>query len=121
LPPSGVKSDYQAVCEVSKKLGKYEEVTEGKTDAELIRAVFDGMEFNRFVSWEEFEEKGYFVIPVAPDWEQDPAGLYLFYKDPVANPLPTPTGKLEFYSESLARHFPRTPRDRPFPSGLKRA
>jgi len=66
------KSDYQAVCEVSKKLGKYEEVTEGKTDAELIRAVFDGMEFNRFVSWEEFEEKGYFVIPVARTGRKTP-------------------------------------------------
>jgi anaerobic selenocysteine-containing dehydrogenase len=35
-----------------------------------------------------------------------PAGLYKFYKDPEANPLKTPSGKLEFYSARLAEYFP---------------
>jgi trimethylamine-N-oxide reductase (cytochrome c) len=29
-----------------------------------------------------------------------------FYEDPVANPVKTPSGKLEFYSQNLAKHFP---------------
>ena len=32
--------------------------------------------------------------------------LIEFYKDPEKNPLKTPTGKLEFYSEKLAKYFP---------------
>ena len=33
-------------------------------------------------------------------------GCMSFYKDPEKNPLTTPTGKLEFYSERLAKNFP---------------
>jgi molybdopterin guanine dinucleotide-containing S/N-oxide reductase-like protein len=115
------KSDYEAVCEVARKLGKYEEVTEGRTAAELVRAVFDGMGFDRLVSWEEFQEKGYVVIPVAQDWEKDPAGFYNFYIDPEANPLPTPSGKLEFYSESLAKHFPTDTERPPIPKWIEKS
>lgn len=114
------KSDYEAVCEVAKKLDKYEEVTEGKTEAELIKAVFDGMGFNKLISWEEFQEKQYYVIPVAKDWDKAPAGLYNFYKDPEANPLPTPSGKLEFYSESLAKHFPHDMERPPYPKWIEK-
>ena len=65
------------------------------------------MEMSNFMSWEEFEEKKYFVFPVAEDWESDPPGFRLFYEDPDANPLPTPTGKLEFYSEQTGQALPR--------------
>ena len=115
------KSDYESVLEVAKKLGKYDEVTEGMTPKELVRAVFDGMGFDRLVSWEEFQEKDYVVIPVAQDWEKAPAGLYNFYKDPEANPLPTPTGKLEFYSESLAKHFPADTERPPMPRWIEKS
>ena len=100
------KSDYEAVCEVAKKLGMLDEVTDGFSEEELIRGTYEGMKFTTVIPWEEFKEKQYCVLPVAPDWEKWPAGLYEFYKDPVANPIPTPTGKLEFYSESLEKAFP---------------
>lgn len=115
------KSDYEAVCEVAKKLDKYEEVTDGKTVEELIRAVFDGMGFDKFISWEEFKEKGYYVIPVAPDWEKDPAGLIKFYEDPETNPLPTPSGKLEFYSERIAKYFPTDTERPPIPKWIEKS
>ena len=35
------KSDYEVVLEVAKKLGIYEEVTEGKTSEEWIKSVYD--------------------------------------------------------------------------------
>ncbi len=121
IPPVGEsKSNYETVCEIAKKLGKYEDVTEGATVPELMRAVFDGMGFDKHVSWEEFEEKGYFVIPVAEGWEKGSAGLYDFYEDPEKNPLPTPTGKLEFWSESLARHFPDDRERPPMPMWIEK-
>jgi len=58
------------------------------------------------ISWEEFREKGYFVVPTASDWEQDPVGMIKFAQDPEANPLETPTGKIESYATSIAEHFP---------------
>jgi trimethylamine-N-oxide reductase (cytochrome c) len=115
------KSDFEAVCEVAKKLGKYEEVTEGKTVEELEKIVFDSMDLGTMVSWKEFREKGYYVVPVASDWEKDPAGFIKFYEDPEANPLPTPSGKLEFYSESLAKNFPTDTERPPIPKWIEKS
>ena len=100
------KSDFEAVGEVAKKLGVYHKFTEGKNDAEWIKAGFEGSGVKEMVSWEEFSEKGYFVVPAAPDWEQDTVGMSKFVEDPEANPLETPTGKIEFYATELAERFP---------------
>jgi len=35
-----------------------------------------------------------------------PPGFRKFFEDPKQSPLPTPSGKLEFYSEALAKAFP---------------
>ncbi len=120
-PIGEAKSDFEVVCEVSKKLGKYEEVTEGKTAEELEKSVFDSMGLANFITWGQFKEKEYFVFPVAQDWEKDPAGLIKFYEDPVANPLPTPSGKLEFYSERLAKHFPDDKERPPVPHWVEKS
>jgi len=100
------KSDFEAVLEVAKRLGVSEQVSEGKTDAEWIRAGFDHSGVAGMISWEKFNESGYFVVPTALDWEQDPVGISKFVQDPAANPLGTPTGKIEFKSTDLARLFP---------------
>jgi trimethylamine-N-oxide reductase (cytochrome c) len=100
------KSDFEAVAEVAKKLGIYERFIEGKTDKEWIREGFEGSGVKEMISWEEFQEKGYFVVPTAPDWEQDPVGMVKFVTDPELNPLKTPTGKIEFYATELAKRFP---------------
>ena len=55
------------------------------------------------------------MVPPRQDWEDIPAGFYKFWEDPVANPLETPTGKLEFYSTGLAEHFPDDPERPPVP------
>jgi trimethylamine-N-oxide reductase (cytochrome c) len=39
----------------------------------------------------------------------------------VKNPLPTPTGKLEFYSERLARHFPDDKERPPIPKWIEKS
>jgi len=114
------KSDPEIVFEVAKKLGKYEEVTEGKTVEEWIKAVFETIVPKGSIGWEEFQEKGYAIIPPAPDWEEDPPGLFEFYKDPEAHPLPTPSGKLEFYSERLAKNFPDDKERPPIPKWIEK-
>jgi trimethylamine-N-oxide reductase (cytochrome c) len=107
IEPAGEsKSDFEAVGEVAKKLGVYHEFIEGKTDGEWIRAGFEGSGVQDMLSWEEFKEKGYFVVPTASDWEQDPVGMTKFAEYPEANPLQTPTGKIEFYATQLAKKFP---------------
>jgi molybdopterin guanine dinucleotide-containing S/N-oxide reductase-like protein len=114
------KSDYEIVLEVARKLGMYDEVTEGRTIQEWIKYCFEGFGLPEFISWEEFQEKGYFAYPTAQDWEKDPAGLIKFYEDPEANPLPTPSGKIEFYSEKLAQYFPDDKERAPLPHWIEK-
>ena len=64
-PVKEAKSDFEAVGEVAKKLGVYDKFTEGKADEEWIRNGFEGSGVQDMISWEEFREKGYYVVPTA--------------------------------------------------------
>ena len=119
-PVGESKSDFEVIVEVAKKLGMEQEVTEGYSVDELIKATYEGMNFDKIISWEEFQEKDYIVLPVSKDWESGPAGLYDFYIDPEKNPLPTPTGKLEFYSESLDKAFPNDEERPAYPQWIEK-
>jgi molybdopterin guanine dinucleotide-containing S/N-oxide reductase-like protein len=101
------KSDYEIVLEVARKLGMEDEYTAGKTINEWLDYFIDVYyKVPDYIDRKEFEQKEYYMYPVAHDWEDDSPGLMKFFNDPVKNPLPTPSGKLEFYSESLAKYFP---------------
>ncbi|MFC1901422.1 molybdopterin-dependent oxidoreductase [Chloroflexota bacterium] len=114
-------SDREVVLEIAKRFGKDEEITGGQTTEDLIKSVYEGMELEQFISWEEFQEKQYYLYPCADDWENDPPGFRKFYEDPEANPLPTPTGKLEFYSEALAKNFPDDEERPPIPKWIEKS
>ena len=102
-------------------LGMEEAVTEGYTVDELIKATNEGMQFNKIVSWDEFAEKDYVVIPISENWEDWSAGFYDFNNDPVGHPLPTPTGKLEFYSASLDKAFPNDEERPAYPQWIEKS
>lgn len=119
-PVGESKSDYEAVLEVAKKLGKEKEFSEEKSIEDLQKEVFDSMALSNFISWEDFKEKQYYAFPTAEDWEEDTPGLRKFYEDPENNPLPTPTGKLEIYSERLAKHFPDDHERPPIPKWVEK-
>jgi trimethylamine-N-oxide reductase (cytochrome c) len=120
-PIGEARSNYEAVCAIAEKLGMLDEVTEKRSNDDLVKDVFYGLGFDEHVTYKEFDEKGYYVLPVADDWEEDVAGLYNFYKDPEKNPLPTPSGKLEFYSERIAKNFPDDKERGPYPKWIERS
>ncbi len=105
-PVGESKSDYEAVAEVAKKLGLYDQFTEGKSDRQWIREGFDGSGIKPLISWEDFSKKGYYVVPTASNWESDRPGMRAFAEDPKGHPLHTSSGKIEFYSSSIAEHYP---------------
>jgi anaerobic selenocysteine-containing dehydrogenase len=113
-------SDYEAAGEVAKKLGLYKEYTDGLTVQEKIRMGYEISGVKELISWEELEEKGYYYVPTAPDWEKYPAGLRLFYEEPEKYPLHTPSGKLEFYSQRLADSFPDDQERPPMPKWIEK-
>ncbi len=100
------KSDYEAVGEVAKKLGVYEQYTEGRTVEEWIKIGYENCGISDFISWEELNEKGFYCVPPAQGWENDPTPRLNFLKDPETYPLKTPTGKIEFEATGLLENFP---------------
>lgn len=99
-------SDYEIVCKLAERLGLLEEYTEGKSIPDWIKYGWEISRCADLISWEKLNEKGYYVVPTADNWEDVPAGFYEFYKDPEKHPLSTPTGKLEFEATGLVKHFP---------------
>jgi trimethylamine-N-oxide reductase (cytochrome c) len=119
-PVGESKSDYEAVCLIAEKLGLLQKYTGGKTVDEWQKIVFDNSGIQDKISYQEFEEKGYFVIPNDPEWNKYPVGLKKFYEDPENNPLKTPSGKIEFYSQNLAKHFPDDMERPPVPHWIEK-
>lgn len=100
------RSNYEIACMIAEKLGLLEEYTKGKSIEEWVKFGFEHSDVEDLISYEEFMEKGYYVVPTDPDWERHKPGMREFYEDPDNNPLKTPSGKIEFYSQNLAKHFP---------------
>lgn len=107
------KSDYLIFSELAERLGFGDKYTEGLDEKGWVRRFFDYSDLPKYISWEQFEKKGYYMIPLPEDHKPTPAYRW-FYEDRVCDtPDSTPkktktlntyTGKIEFVSESL-KHF----------------
>jgi trimethylamine-N-oxide reductase (cytochrome c) len=120
-PVGESKSDFEIVLEIAKKLGYEQQVSEGLTTEDIQKKVFGYMKLDRYGTWEEFKERKYHLYDVAEDWESDSAGMSDFAADPENNPLGTPSHKLEFYSERLAKHFPDDKERPPSPKWVEKS
>jgi len=120
------KSDFQIFLEISKKLGVAAPFSEGMTELDWCKRLFNATDLPNFISWKKFLKKGYFVIPAPKEELRDPVSFRWFAegrpKDtPEVSPLPadytekfgmglqTQSGKLEFECSSLKRFDPDDP------------
>lgn len=104
-PPGEARDDYAIFTEITRRLGKELEFTEGRDVAGWLRALYErnaaqcasaGVELPPF---DEFWASGGVRLPAAPD---PVVMLEAFRRDPLANPLPTPSGRIELFSERVA-------------------
>ena len=111
------KPDYEIFSLLAGRLGIGDLYGQGLTDLEWVRRIFDASDLPARVSWEEFAEKGHYLVPVPPDRPRTPA-LRWFAEDrvrdtPDLGPKPwdtaglkglqTASGKIEFVASSLRR------------------
>ena len=95
------KTIYQMTSELAKRLGVEQQLTEGRTQEEWMRHLYEQSRkaIPELPTFEEFRQQGIFK-------QRDPQGHHVAYKafreDPKANPLTTPSGKIEIYSQQLA-------------------
>jgi trimethylamine-N-oxide reductase (cytochrome c) len=107
-PRGEAKTDFGVVLELAKALGWYDKFTGGRTEEQIYEdQIKQGAErVDSYISWEDLVQNGHFVLAGVEKGEKDRTPMNDFYEDPSANPLATPTGKLEYESQYLLEHFP---------------
>lgn len=101
-PPWETRSDYAICAAVAEKLGVGEAYTEGRDEKQWISALLDDYRESRFPELPglaEFEENnlGVYTRPV----DQPQVAFQKFREDPLENPLPTASGKIEIFCEEM--------------------
>ncbi|WP_037385867.1 dimethylsulfoxide reductase subunit A [Serratia sp. DD3] len=100
-PIGECKNIYEMTSEIARRMGVEQLFTEGRTQEEWLRYLYQQSRqaIPALPEFEQFLEQGIFK-------QRDPEGHHVAYKafraDPQANPLTTPSGKIEIYSAQLA-------------------
>jgi biotin/methionine sulfoxide reductase len=106
-PFGEARDDYAIFSALAERLGAAEAFTEGRTACQWLEHLYDrtraalaaqGLPAPAF---EEFWQAGSLALPQAPD---DGGEQRRFRTDPDENPLPTPSGKVEIFSETIASY-----------------
>ncbi|MBI5922051.1 MAG: molybdopterin-dependent oxidoreductase [Betaproteobacteria bacterium] len=120
------KSDYQIFADVLSRLGLGAMFTEGCSELDWCKRVFDSADFSKNITWQEFVKKGYYVVPAEPEDTPEPVSMRWYAEDrmkdvPEPHPLPsqysgdfgkglqTQSGRIEFIPNSILRGDPNNP------------
>ncbi|BFU59217.1 MULTISPECIES: trimethylamine-N-oxide reductase TorA [Rodentibacter] len=103
------RSDYDVFADLAKRAGVEDLFTEGKTEMDWLKyfyqSAFDAARKNRVLMpkfekfWEENKPITFSANEKAKKWVR----YGEFREDPLLNPLGTPSGKIEIYSEVVAK------------------
>ena len=128
------RSDYWIFSQLAKRLGVWDEFSDGgKSEEDWIRAYFEVSDLPKRVSWEDFLEKGYHVVPAPDPYKSTPAFRWFAEGRKCDTPdamnpnkgteraaqLATPSGKIEFVSGSLSTHTPGDEERPPVPRYIR--
>lgn len=104
-PIGEARDDYWIFSEITRRLGADDIYTEGRDTMQWLAHMHEESRQKSakvgvpFPSFEEFWEAG---IAEAKGENREPVMLAKFRADPAANPLKTPSGKIEIFSEKIA-------------------
>ena len=104
-PVGEARDDYEIFSSLAERLNAKNAFTEGRSSAAWLRHLYDeacvrARKFDlNLPAFEAFWSEGYIEMP-APDEPQ--VMLAAFHADPEANRLPTPSGKIEIFSATIA-------------------
>src|SRR5690606_35845968 len=61
------KSDYQIFLEILQRLGLGAVFSEGCSELDWCKRIFDSTDLPNYIGWKEFVKKGYYVLPSEPE------------------------------------------------------
>ncbi|MDP9835549.1 biotin/methionine sulfoxide reductase [Neorhizobium huautlense] len=103
-PVGEARDDYDIFAELSRRLGTYETFSENRTSKEWLTFLFETTRSalaaggHDAPDFETFWQSGELRLPVKPD-DGGPANA--FRQAPETSPLPTPSGKIEIFSQTI--------------------
>lgn len=104
-PVGQARNDFAIFSDLADRFGVREAFTEGRTAMEFVRHLYNTAReqaARREMPWpgfDEFWERGYLEIPEA----SHPSVQFEDFRcDPVSDPLVTPSGRIEIFSETIA-------------------
>lgn len=120
------KSDFQIFLELAMRLGFAHMFSEGITELDWCKRLFEATDLPGATSWKKFLKKGYYVAPAPTEKMRHPTSFRWFaenrpkdtpeiaplpgdYTERVLEGLQTQSGKLEFVCSSLQRFAPDDP------------
>ena len=120
------KSDYLIFLELSKRLGLSSYFSEGSTELDWCKRMYDSSDLPTAISWKKLLKKGYYVVPPPKEELKAPCAYRWFAegrKKDIPEPFPLPgdytemymeglqtqSGKIEFDCSSLKRFDPNDP------------
>jgi trimethylamine-N-oxide reductase (cytochrome c) len=108
-PVFEARNDYDIFADIATRLGKGDAFTEGKSDMDWIRSFYEaamtasrikGMEMPTFdVFWKSDDPLSFPITSGGKSYIQHKD----FRDDPLLNPLGTPSGRIEIYSNTIAK------------------
>ena len=105
MAPFGqARDDYDIFAALAERLGTSDAFTEGRTSGEWLRHLYDGFaEDNDYApSFDEFWAAGVIEhADMSAVGDRNHVFLGAFRNDPESNPLPTPSGRIELFSETI--------------------
>lgn len=92
------KTAYEMASMFAEKFGVQDQFTEGKTEDEWIKSLYETSreKDDQLPTWDEAVEMGVYTRAYKPV-----VSMKKFRDDPVANPLETPSGKIEIFSAKI--------------------
>jgi biotin/methionine sulfoxide reductase len=104
-PVEQARTEYDIYSALASRLGFQERFTEGRTEMDWLRYLYNGARqqaAQQQINMPEFDafwEAGYVEFPPP----QEPPVLFAAFRhDPIANPLRTPSGRIEIFSQTIA-------------------
>jgi len=108
IPPVGeARNDYDIFSELAQRMGAGEDFTEGRDADAWLRHIYGQFEAlnaeknAEIPSFDDLRDENWVELPIANRKDRG-VPMSEFREDPSANPLGTPSGKIEIYSETIA-------------------
>lgn len=102
-PRGAARNDYDIFCGLAERLGALERFSEGRNEAQWLETIYESFrqQSNELPDYERFRSKGYLQFGSGAAGQVRRVLFEDFRRDPEAHPLPTPSGRIEIWSDRI--------------------